>query len=84
MTYTIEGKGVEYNKRIVFGTFTMGAGDSSGVITTGLVSVDFAMASNKTTAANTPKVERNTTNPGQVKITVPTNGDDGYWLAIGH
>lgn len=83
MTHTVDKQGVQGDLRFAMGTFTMGAGDSAGVLTTGLGQVHFALAANKTTAANSTKVERNTTNPGQIKITVPTNGDDGYWIAFG-
>lgn len=88
MTYTMESFGVEGNKRIVTGTFTMGAGDSSGALDTGLRNVDFAMAATETNAAASPKVERNTDTSGDkygwVKITVGNAGDDGYWMAIGY
>jgi len=83
MTYTVDKQGVWSDLKFAMGTFTMGGSDDNGVLTTGMSQVHFATASNTTRAAGSPKVEKNTTLPGQIKITVGTAGDDGYWFALG-
>ena len=83
MTYTVDDQGVWGDLRYAVGTFTMAGGDTAGVVTTGLGQVYFGLASNTTRAAGSPKVEKNTTLPGQIKITVGTAGDDGFWFALG-
>ena len=82
---TIKGKTVFGNKRVHWGTWTNGSGDTGGDISTGLKRVDMLVLTVKasTSAATAPVI--NETFPlasGSVTIVCEDN-QDGYWLAIG-
>lgn len=71
------GESVFGNKRVTYGTFTQGDGDTGGAVDTGLSTVDFFQASYMTDASN---------DDGTVTITTADPGDDqsGFWFAFGY
>lgn len=73
------------NKFLVTGTFTNGAGDTGGDITTGLSSVDFLLLQPSGSAVVATAAVVNETLPksgGDVTIVSEANVD-GNWLAMG-
>ena len=84
--YTVEGKTVMGNKRVHFGTFTNGGGDSGGDIVTGLRRVEFISLQHTGAAAIASAPVVNETIPattGTMTI-VTTAGADGVWWAMGY
>jgi hypothetical protein len=79
--YAISGGTIFGNKRIKFGTFTNGVGDSGGAIVTGLNKVDFInFAISSGISEFPPNISSNTA--GTVTIAT-SNGTDGTWFAFG-
>ena len=64
----------------MWGTYTNGAGDSGGVITTGASRVIIGNA-NDSVGANALQFQKNIAADGQITLTT-TLGDDGDWWAI--
>lgn len=78
MAFASEVKSVTVfgNKRIAYGQFTQGNGDTGGDIDTSFSSVDYFEASYATNSSDSS---------GTVTITTadPTAAQTGYWMAIG-
>ena len=73
------------SKKIVYGTYTNGAGDSGGDISTGLSEVQFfwLQPTGAAVIASQPTVnETLPLNGGDVTV-VNTLDEDGVWMAIG-
>ena len=71
------------SKRMSVGTFTNGAADTGGEITTGLRFVDtFVYSCSSHVDTGALKVTKNSATVGGVTI-VASDGADGDWMAIG-
>lgn len=75
-SYSVSGESVFGNKRVKYGTYTQGNGDTGGAIVTGLSEVDNFDATAALTVSNSS---------GTVTITTadPTATVTGYWKAFG-
>ena len=73
------------NKRIAWGTFTNGGGDTGGDIDTGLEVVEFMILQTAGTGVSADQHAVNETLPvdGSAITIVSTDGADGIWFAIG-
>ena len=83
--YTRSGRSVMGNKRVAWGTYTNGGGDTGGDIDTGLTLVETMAFAGSGAAVNADLPSVNETLPfngGAITI-VCTDGADGYWFAIG-
>lgn len=83
--YTVKGKTVMGNKRVAWGTYSNGSGDTGGDIVTGLASVDTFSLQQTGSAVTTGAPVVNETFPlasGTVTIVTDDNAD-GIWRAEG-
>lgn len=87
MAFTVNNDGmfVAGNKRMSYGRFTNGAGDSGGDITTRLNTVKFIKLTHTGSAvvAGEPVINETYPDSGSDQTIVTTTGADGVWLAIG-
>ena len=80
---TVDENNVSGGRRITAGTWTNAAGDTGGLINTGLKYCSvFLWSNNSHIGGEVVKVTKNDTNPGNVAI-VTSDGIDGDWLAMG-
>ena len=82
---TQQGSTVIGNKRMAWGTFTNGGGDSGGEVETGLETVEaFDLQSSGSAVVATAPVYNETLPLNGSSVTIVTAADeDGTWLAIG-
>ena len=83
--YTKDGYTIIGNKRLVWGTYTNGSGDTGGDIDTSLSRVEMINLQHTGTAVSTGAPAINETLPmssGVVTIVTDDNSD-GIWFAIG-
>ena len=84
--YTITSQTYFGNKKVVYGTFTNGAGDSGGDIVTGLTNCDLLTLQSTGSAVIATAPVVNETFPvagGSVTIVTAAN-EDGVWVAYGY
>ena len=82
---TITDETVWGNKRVTFGTFTNGGGDSGGNIDTGLEICEAIQLTHSGSAVVASAAVVNETLPvaGSAVTVVTVAGADGYWVAWG-
>lgn len=90
MAFASAVTGVNYfgNKKIVWGTYTNGSGDTGGDIATGLSTVDYLDLQSKGSSviATAPVVNETfplSNSTGAVTV-VTADNEDGYWFAFGN
>lgn len=83
---TVDGYAGLGNKKVAFGTFTNGSGDTGGDIDTGLSVCEFMNLQHKGTAVTTNAPVVNETYPvaGNAVTIVTDDNADGYWWAFGY
>lgn len=82
----ITGYGKSGDKRVVYGTYTNGSGDTGGDINTGLTVCEFITFTHKgsTVSASPVTVNETLPCPGSAVTIVTDDGVDGYWKAEGY
>ena len=82
----ITGYSKSGDKRVVYGTYTNGSGDTGGDVNTGLTVCEFITFTHKGTAVSASPVTLNETLPcsGSTVTIVTDDGVDGYWKAEGY
>lgn len=82
----IVGETVFGNKRIKWGTYTNGSGDTGGNINTGLQSCEaiFLQPGGSSVIATAPVVNETLPVAGSAVTVVTADDEDGTWLAIGY
>ena len=79
-------KSVMGNKRVHFGTYTNGGGDTGGDINTGLRSCEYMslQPGGSTVIASAPVVNEILPVAGKEVTVVTADGEDGTWMAMGN
>ena len=74
------------NKRVHFGTYTNGSGDTGGDINTGLRSCEFLslQPGGSSAIATAPVVNETLPVAGSAVTVVTADDEDGNWMAIGY
>lgn len=74
------------NKRVNFGTYTNGSGDTGGDINTGLKTCEFISLQPNAAAviATAPVVNETLPVAGSAVTVVTADDEDGYWMAVGY
>jgi len=82
----IVGQSVMGNKRIFWGTYTNGSGDTGGNINTGLQSCQsiFLQPGGSSVIATAPAVNETLPIAGSAVTVVTADNEDGTWIAIGY
>jgi hypothetical protein len=82
----IIGTSVMGNKKVTWGTFTDGSGDTGGNIDTGLISCEsmFLQSGGTAVIASAPVINETLPVAGGAVTIVTADGEDGTWLAFGY
>lgn len=82
----ISGRTVFGNKRVTWGTYTNGGGETGGDVNTGLHVCEFMKLQPKGSAIIITASVVDETFPvaGKAVTIVTADGEDGYWLAFGY